>query len=106
MQTITREKLKEKLDRGDDFKLCCSLGKLQFDALHIPGSLHVDSPEKAMEHLHIDDDIIVYCSDISCSASRLAYRLLIENGYKNVRRYDGGLADWQEAGYALEGNWA
>ncbi len=103
MQTITREELKEKLDRGDDFKLCCSLGKLQFDALHISGSVHVDSPETTMKHLNTDDDIIIYCSDISCASSRLAYHLLKDSGYKKVRRYEGGLADWQEAGYAMEG---
>ena len=103
MNTISSEELKAKLDRGDNFKLCCALGKIQFDALHIPGSIHVDSAEKAMKHLKVDDDIIVYCSDAACSASRLAYRLLIENGYKQVRRYEGGLAEWQAAGYPLDG---
>jgi len=106
MNTISREELKGKIDRGEDFKLCCTLGKLQFDAMHIPGSIHVDSPEKAMAHLQLKDDIIVYCSDIDCSASRLAYRLLLENGYKNVRRYEGGLADWQEADYPMSGHMA
>ncbi len=103
METISREELKEKLDNGDDFKLCCTLKKIQFDALHISGSIHVDSPERAMKHLNYDDDIIVYCSDIACSSSRLAYRLLKDSGYKKVRRYEGGLADWQEAGYTMEG---
>jgi rhodanese-related sulfurtransferase len=25
-------------------------------------------------------------------------------GYKNVRRYAGGIVDWEEAGYLLEGD--
>jgi rhodanese-related sulfurtransferase len=25
-------------------------------------------------------------------------------GYKNVRRYAGGIEDWKEAGYPLEGS--
>jgi rhodanese-related sulfurtransferase len=25
-------------------------------------------------------------------------------GYKNVRRYAGGIVDWEEAGYPLEGD--
>jgi rhodanese-related sulfurtransferase len=25
-------------------------------------------------------------------------------GYKNVRRYAGGIEEWEDAGYPLEGN--
>jgi hypothetical protein len=28
---------------------------------------------------------------------------LVEAGYTNVRRYEGGLSDWGAAGYELEG---
>jgi rhodanese-related sulfurtransferase len=31
---------------------------------------------------------------------------LREAGYQNVRRYSGGLSDWEEAGLPLEGDWA
>jgi rhodanese-related sulfurtransferase len=103
MRTIERDELKAKLDRNENIKLCCTLSEIQFNAMHITGSIHVDSPDVAMKHFNFDDEIIVYCSDITCSSSQLAYRLLIENGYKNVRRYEGGLADWQAAGYPLEG---
>jgi rhodanese-related sulfurtransferase len=29
---------------------------------------------------------------------------LERNGYKKIRRYAGGLQDWEEAGYPLEGS--
>lgn len=103
MKTIAQDDLKAKLDRNEDIRLCCTLSKIQFNAMHIPGSIHVDSPEAAMKHLKFDDEIIVYCSDVNCASSQLAYRLLIESGYKNVRRYEGGLAEWQAAGYPLKG---
>lgn len=106
MKTIERDELKAKLDRNENIKLCCTLSKIQFNAMHITGSIHVDSPDAAMKHLNFDDEIIVYCSDVTCASSQLAYRLLIENGYKNVRRYEGGLADWQAAGYPLVGTMA
>ena len=38
MNLISREELKEKLDRGDDVKLVLTLGELGFRAKHIPGS--------------------------------------------------------------------
>jgi rhodanese-related sulfurtransferase len=75
-------------------------------ALHIPGSLHVNQIDQARQLLDRDDEIIVYCSDPTCAASHLAYDLLTNEGYRNVRRYVGGLADWQAAGYSLEGEMA
>ena len=36
-------------------------------------------------------------------ASVALYQLLERNGYQNLRRFAGGLQEWQEAGYPLEG---
>ena len=60
MDLITREELKTKLDRGDDFKLVMSLGEWAFRAKHIPGSLNVSNPEKAAMLLKPEDEIVVY----------------------------------------------
>jgi len=101
--TIDREELHAKLDRGADFKLVMTLHDWAYRALHIPGSIHFPTVEDALEGLSIDDEIVVYCSNVDCVASQFAYRGLIENGYSNVRRYSGGLADWESAGLPLEG---
>lgn len=106
MNLITREELKDKLDRGDDFKLVCALSEWAYRAKHIPGSLHIDNPNKATEFLEKSDEIVVYCSDPSCPASKYAYHLLTTGGYEKVWRYAGGVLDWEEAGYPLEGEWA
>ena len=103
MNLISREELKGKLDRGDDFKLVLALGEWAYNAKHIPGSLKIPVFRKGLEVLDPNDEIVVYCSNVDCPASRAAYRLLDNNGYKNVRRYAGGLLDWEEAGYPLEG---
>ena len=100
--TIDGEELKALLDEGADIRLVMTLHEWAFDAMHIPGSVQV-RPDTAIEVLDLDDDIIVYCSDVDCVASQFAYRALVENGFKNVRRYAGGLSDWQAAGYPLEG---
>jgi rhodanese-related sulfurtransferase len=103
IRTIDREELKAKLDAGADIRLVMSLQRWAFEALHIPGSLHFDTPEQLLAALDRKDEIIVYCSDPACVGSRFAYKKLVDNGYTNVRRYAGGLSDWQEAGYRLEG---
>lgn len=103
MDTITTEQLKERLDRGDDFKLVMAFDGWRFESAHIPGSVGVGSVAAAMEVLSKDDDIVVYCTSPDCTASQLLYRALKEAGYVNIRRYSGGVSGWQAAGHELEG---
>ena len=53
-----------------------------------------------------DDEVIVYCSHVDCLSSVALYRDLVRRGYRNVRRYAGGLLDWEDAGLPLEGEYA
>jgi rhodanese-related sulfurtransferase len=103
IHTIGREELKAKLDRGDDFKLIMALNRWAFDAKHIPGSIHFDAPEELYAAVQPDDEVVVYCSNVDCLSSVALYRDLVRRGYRNVRRYSGGLLDWEDAGLPLEG---
>ena len=103
MDLIDTGELKEKLDRGDDFKLVMTLGEWEFRTSHIPGSLRVSTVSEALEALDPHEEIILYDSGPSCTASRMACRLLKARGYTHVRRYAGGLQEWESTGYPLEG---
>lgn len=103
VRTISREELKAKLDRSDDFKLIQALNRWAFEAKHIPASLHFDTPEELYAAVHPEDEVIVYCSNVDCLSSVALYRDLLRRGYQNVRRYEGGLLDWEDAGLPLEG---
>jgi rhodanese-related sulfurtransferase len=103
MQTITIEDLQAKMDRGDDFKLVMTLAEWAYQMSHIPGSININNMEQAQDLLDPEDDIVVYCSDTNCLASRAAYHYLTKNGFTNVRRFSGGLVEWQAAGLPLEG---
>ena len=103
MRLISAQELKEKLDRGDPLKLVNALGDWQYQAAHIPGSLHFSTHQEALTGLGRDDEIVVHCSNPPCLASVALYQLLERNGYRNLRRFAGGLQAWQEAGYLLEG---
>ena len=85
-------------------RLVMALNRWAYDAKHIPGSLHFDDPDSLFESLEQDDEIVVYCSNVDCLSSVALYRALRERGYPNVRRYAGGLIDWEEAGLPLEGS--
>jgi rhodanese-related sulfurtransferase len=103
MDLIGTEELKEKLDRGEDFKLVMALGEWEYRAKHIPGSLRVSTAEEATRALDPDDEIVLYDSGPYCPASRMAYRILKGHGYQHLRRYAGGLEEWENMGYSLEG---
>ena len=112
MRLITRDELKEESDGAGDLKLLFVLGEWQYHAAHIPGSANLPcSPdlyrsEDTLKGLVPDDDIVVYCSSKTCWASIAVYHYLVSRGYRNVRRYAGGLEDWEHAGYPLDGEMA
>jgi rhodanese-related sulfurtransferase len=104
IDTISRDELKAKLDQGEDFKLVFVLGDWAYQAKHIPGSINIPNPETSEEYLDKDDEIVVYCSNVTCVASIAAYKMFKDAGFENVRRYPGGLLEWEDAGYLLEGD--
>jgi rhodanese-related sulfurtransferase len=103
MNLIDREELKERLDNRDDIKLVMVLSEWAYHAKHIPGSLHFATTVEALKALDPDEEIVFYDSNPRCPASRMAGKLLDARGFKRVRRYAGGLEDWEDAGYPLEG---
>jgi rhodanese-related sulfurtransferase len=104
LRTISRDELRAKLERGDPFTLIMALNRWAFDAKHIPGSVHFDTPEALYAAVKPDDDVVVYCSQVDCLSSVAMYRDLVKRGYRHVRRYSGGLLDWEDAGLPLEGD--
>ena len=103
---ISRQELKEKLDRGEEFHLVEVLPEESFQEGHLPGAVNIPGdelrerareafPDKAAE-------IVVYCANPSCEASPRAARLLTEMGYSNVKDYAGGKEHWKEGGLPLE----
>ncbi len=103
MELIDRNELKEKLDRGDNFRLVMVLEERHYRAVHIPHSVHIPAAQIVHEELDPDGEIVVYCASETSPASMVAYNRLNSHGYRHVRRYAGGIFDWERAGYPLEG---
>src|SRR5712691_1802526 len=89
IRTIGRDELKTKLDRGDPVKLIMALNRWAFDAKHIPGSLHFDTPDALYAALRPDDEIVVYCSNVDCLSSVALYRDLVRRGPMRAPRAPG-----------------
>jgi len=103
METISRQELKAKLDANQAIKLVMTVGGWTFRAKHIPGSLSFPSPRCALQTLRWDDQIIIYSTSNGRQDTRAAFDALSAHGYRSVRCYEGGLADWESAGYPVEG---
>jgi len=104
-ETIDRETLKEKIDRGDDFHLVETLLPREYEKWHLPGAINIHFNKigkEARERFSEDDQIVVYCHDEECRASPIAAEKLEKMGYNNVYEFSGGKAAWKEAGYPTE----
>lgn len=105
VRTIERDELVARLAGEEPMRLVMALNEWAFNAKHIPGSEHFNSSEELFASLRPEDDVVVYCTSPDCHASVALYHELVERGYPRVRRYAGGLSDWEEAGLPLEGDW-
>jgi rhodanese-related sulfurtransferase len=103
MKTITAKELKHRMDSGESIKLVNALEENKFRMKHIPGSLNLFRKEDIENNLAKDEAIVAYCTDTACNKSILLYQLLEALGYKNVSRFSGGMMEWQNEGYPLEG---
>jgi rhodanese-related sulfurtransferase len=101
--TISKEELQEKLKRGDDFSLVNVLKPEGYKAGLIPHSQRIPLSELAhrWSELPVDKEVVVYCANKHCNASKEAAQRLKAEGYK-VRAYEGGIDEWKSAGLPWE----
>ena len=110
MQTIDRETLKRTIDKGSNLTILNVLPEDYFQKEHIKGSENISVQEEEFEKKvenkvgSKDKPIIVYCASLECPASKAAAEKLEQAGFTNVRAYEGGMQDWKEANYPVEGS--
>ena len=103
---ITREELEAKMERGDEFALVEALSRAHYESSHLPGAINLpyEFIEEAAEVLADKEaEIVVYCMNPGCSASREEARELEEMGYTRVLHYAEGKQGWMRAGLPVEG---
>ncbi|MCB2196714.1 MAG: rhodanese-like domain-containing protein [Bacteroidetes bacterium] len=104
MSPIQLQDVKKKLE-NDNTILIEVLDEDSYKAEHIKGAINI--PLKrigtvAKDKFNKDDEIIVYCSDYSCSASPTAAKKLDDLGFRNVYDFEGGKKEWKDAGLPME----
>ena len=105
-RNITRNELVDLIAAGEPVQFVETLRAEHFAQGHLPGAVHIhfeEVQERAPELLPDRDALIVtYCSNTACQNSRIAAEKLAKLGYTNVRRYEEGKQDWDEAGLELK----
>jgi rhodanese-related sulfurtransferase len=101
VKEISREELKAKMDREDDFVLVEALSRRHYETSHLPGAINlpyefIDDAEKVLPDKRAE--IVVYCMNEECESSREEARELEEMGYRHVLHYAGGKEGWIKVG--------
>lgn len=104
--TISREELRAKMDRGDDFVLVDALSAEHYASSHLPKAVNLpyeflDEAEKVLPDESAE--IVSYCMNEDCEASGQEARELVEMGYGNVLHYAAGKQDWIRSGLPVDG---
>ena len=105
MKQITRETLKDMIDKDVDFVLIDARRHEGYGDEHLPRAISIPSDHRG-EHLvrqyKKNRTIVTYCSSLECESSTVAAQKLEKYGFKKVLEFKGGLKDWKEAGYPTE----
>ena len=106
VRKINRDELRDMICSGQDIRIVDVLERSSFNQEHIKGAISLPLAEietKADKALRRDDKIVVYCASFECQASTNAAEKLMSMGFKDVWDYKGGIKDYKEAGFPLEG---
>lgn len=106
MKTITRDQIKQHLDKGVSMILIEALPLQYFEEGHLPGAFQLlpdQVKDKASQLAPSKDQLIVtYCANTACQNSKTAAEAFIGLGYNNVAEYVEGKQDWIQAGLPVE----
>lgn len=110
MKKLSANEVKQRLDRGENFHLINVLSEDHYREKRIPGSVNVplaaDSFLQRVGRMVGDKSasVVVYCAGEGCNASPKAAQELERAGFEDVGDFEGGVKEWEQAGYRLEGD--
>jgi rhodanese-related sulfurtransferase len=103
LQTITKEQLLQKINAKEPVQVVNVLEPAGYHMGFIAGSKKIPYTqlEQRLGELDKNKEVVTYCANTTCSASRNAAELLSGKGYR-VRAYEGGINEWKAAGLPVE----
>ncbi|HVW98973.1 MAG TPA: rhodanese-like domain-containing protein [Candidatus Babeliaceae bacterium] len=85
---------------ASSLKVINLLSKELVDDATIVGSINIpmDKLEAEVKNWNRETPIVVYCANYACTSSAQAAKKLMKMGFKNVKAYEGGTAEWYQLG--------
>ena len=98
VKVMTKDALNEKIAKGEKFQLLNVLDPQYYNLGIIKGSKKIPLAEldKRLAELDKAQDVVTYCANTSCSASRKPAEMLADKGFK-ASAYEGGIEEWTAA---------
>ncbi len=96
---------KESTDTAGKLVVVNVLSPDDYRDVHIKGSISVplENLEDSAKNWSKDARIVFYCANYMCTSSSYAAKKLTDLGFKDVFAYEGGVAEWKQKGFPLEG---
>lgn len=102
---IHADELKSWLDQKKPLCVLDARSQPYFDGRLLPNAkwLSCETGESDITSLNIpkDVDVVVYCANVHCPASRILSEKLLSMGYTHVYEYPEGIDDWSNRGYPI-----
>lgn len=102
---IIAETLKQYIDDNPELIIINVLAESYYLDCHIKGSINIPYAQLLEKTSSWDKekDVVLYCSDSTCSKSKQAYTLLQDLGFINLYQYSGGIKEWKQKGFETVG---
>ncbi|MBI4683208.1 MAG: rhodanese-like domain-containing protein [Nitrospirae bacterium] len=104
LECVNKEELSERLKQKSDFVLVDTIGKYNGNRYRIKGATTIPYTEVVdrRKELLKYKEIIVYCKEKSCVASKKVASALKMLNVPNVKVYEGGIVEWMENNLPVE----
>ena len=99
VRTISKEELSAKIRKGESVQIVNVLDPEYYKLGIIKGSkkIPLDQIDQRLGELDKKREVVTYCANTKCTASRMAAEKLSAAGF-DVKAYEGGAQEWVEAG--------
>lgn len=104
---ITKEELRDKLDKKADIVVVDVRSKDAYDKLHIKGAIsipleEIEARHKKLKKLPKEKEIVLYCDCGDGGLSARAAQILLSKNFTNVKVLKGGFPEWRRARFPTE----
>jgi rhodanese-related sulfurtransferase len=104
LDCLTAEDLLSRIEKSANVILVDTIGNYDGNRFRIKGATTIPYPEVVDRRKEFNEynEIIIYCANRNCSASKKVASALKMLNVPNVRIYEGGIKEWLSLGLAVE----